>query len=225
MLRLIHALGCCVALVACNTSTEVKLKPHCYASTHSFEMTGQCGCEAFADEAAFPSTDWKTDPCSASELPTKSMCCAQFGGVSECACAAPSCSAGPTGECICGVSVPSLSSDDDDGPVVTDCNPSGTLSCCNFGNGECRCTPPGQDDQCASEGGTPVADCTVADASVQCSDNGLGLSMQVSSCEDVIYECTADADCDKTCSEPSCARCLTTGKCLCGTKRGSSCSY
>jgi hypothetical protein len=226
MLRLIQALGCCVALASCNTSTEVKLKPHCYASTHSFETTGVCECAAFADEASFSSIDWDSKTsCSASELPPSTVCCAQFGGVSSCACAKPQCFVGVTGECSCGVISPTSSSDGDgDDSTVTDCNPDGTLDCCNFGNGECSCTP-GSNGACDSAGGTHVADCTVADASVECTDNGLGLSMQVASCEDVKYECTADADCDETCSEPSCARCLTTGKCLCGTKNGSKCSY
>ncbi len=225
-LRWIQAVGLCLALASCNVSSEVKLRPHCYASTHSFETTGQCECQASADdEASFASSDWNANTsCGASELPPNTVCCAQFGGVSACACASPHCSVGVTGECICNVSVPTSSSEADDDTAVTDCNPDSTMDCCTFASGVCTCTP-GHNDQCDTADGTRVADCTVKNASVACSDNQLGLSMQVASCKDVIYECSTDADCDKTCSHSSCARCLTNGSCLCGTESGNGCSY
>jgi hypothetical protein len=216
----IQAIGCCLALASCNVSSEVELQPHCHASTHSFATTGQCECEAFADEANFSSSDWNAHTsCGASELPPNTVCCTGFGSVNVCACASPHCSVGVTGECICGASAPTLSSEAEFDTAVTDCNPDSTMDCCTFAGGVCTCTP-GHNDQCDTAGGTRVADCTVADASVTC----MGAT-QVASCKDVSYECSTDADCDKTCSDPSCARCLTSGSCLCGTKSGNGCSY
>ncbi|HEX4458896.1 MAG TPA: hypothetical protein VIA18_13060 [Polyangia bacterium] len=129
-----------------------------------------------------------------------------------------------TGECLCNTSVPTLSDEADDDTAVTDCNPDSTMDCCTFPSGACTCTP-GHNDACDAGNGTRVADCTIADASAACDDNELGLSMQVASCQDVSYACTTDADCDKACGASSCARCLTGGDCLCGTKSGSGCSY